>query len=122
LLFPLQAMAFNSQTSKTVRIVVADDHAIFRDGLVKLLETKADLRVVGTAGDGQAAMKVVGDLDPDLLLLDVAMPRMTGLAALSELRLRATRASVILVTAAIDRSEIITGLELGAHGVVLKDS
>ena len=115
-------MPFNSNASKTVRIVVADDHAIFRDGLVKLLETKPDLRVVGTAGDGQAAMKAVGDLDPDLLLLDVGMPRMTGLAALSELRLRATRARIILVTAAIDRTDIIAGLELGAHGVVLKDS
>jgi DNA-binding NarL/FixJ family response regulator len=115
-------MAFNSHAPKAVRIVVADDHSIFRDGLVKLLETKPDLRVVGTAADGQAAMKQVADLDPDLLLLDVAMPRMTGLAALSQLRDKATRASIILVTAAIDRTEIITGLELGAHGVVLKES
>src|SRR5947209_15331914 len=107
-------MAFNLNSSAPLRIVVADDHPIFRDGLIKLLETKRELRVIGAAADGQDATKLVGDLDPDLLLLDVAMPRTTGLAALSELRGRSTRASIILVTAAIDRTEIVTGLQLGA--------
>ena len=67
-------------------------------------------------------MKQVAELEPDLLLLDLAMPRMAGLVALRELRDRSTRARIILVTAAIDRTEIITALQLGAQGVVLKDS
>jgi DNA-binding NarL/FixJ family response regulator len=67
-------------------------------------------------------MRLVAEHEPDLLLLDLAMPRMAGLVALRELRERSTRARIILVTAAIDRSEIVTGLQLGAHGVVLKES
>jgi len=105
-----------------VRIVIADDHPVFREGLVKLLEAKPDLRVVGAAFDGDQAAQMVAKLEPDLLLLDLTMPRMTGLSTLKELRDKSARARVILVTAAIDRTEIIAGLQLGARGVVLKES
>jgi len=105
-----------------VRIVIADDHPIFREGLIKLLETKPDLLVVGAAADGEDAMKLVAELEPDMLLLDLAMPRMAGLVALRELRDGPTRTRIILVTAAVDRTEIITALQLGAQGVVLKES
>jgi len=105
-----------------IRVVVADDHPIFREGLIKLPETTPDLLVVGAAADGDDALKQVAELEPDLLLLDLAMARMAGLVALRELRDRSTRARIILVTAAIDRTEIITALQLGAQGVVLKDS
>jgi len=105
-----------------VRIVVADDHPVFREGLIKLLEAKPDLRVVGAACDGADTLALVANLEPDLVLLDLSMPRMTGLVALRELRNQAARARIILVTAAIDRTEIITGLQLGAQGVVLKES
>jgi len=105
-----------------IRIVVADDHPIFREGLIKLLEAKPDLQVVGAAADGADTMALVAKLEPDLVLLDLSMPRMTGLVALRELRNQAVRARIILVTASIDRSEIVAGLQLGAQGVVLKES
>jgi len=105
-----------------VRIVVVDDHPIFREGLIKLLQTRPELQVVGSAADGDDALRLVEELKPDLLLLDLAMPRMGGLVALRELRDRSTSARIILVTAAIDRTEIVTGLQLGAQGVVLKVS
>jgi len=105
-----------------IRIVVADDHPIFREGLIKLLETKPDLRVVGAANDGDEALKLVEELEPDLLLLDLAMPRMTGLTALRELRDRSLSARTILLTASVAKAEIVAALQLGARGVVLKES
>src|SRR2546425_3526081 len=105
-----------------IRIVVADDHPIFREGLIKLLETKPDLRVVGAANDGDEALKLVEELEPDLLLLDLAMPRMTGLTTLRELRDRSLSARTILLTASVTKAEIVTALQLGARGVVLKES
>ena len=74
-----------------IRIVVADDHPIFRDGLRKLLETDPDLRVVGEAGDGVEAVTLARQLRPDILLLDFAMPRASGLDALRLLRRRSAR-------------------------------
>jgi DNA-binding NarL/FixJ family response regulator len=105
-----------------IRIVVADDHPVFREGLIKLLEAKPDLKVVGAACDGADTLALVAKLEPDLVLLDLSMPRMTGLVALRELKNKSARSRIILVTAAIDRTEIIAGLQLGAQGVVLKES
>jgi two-component system, NarL family, nitrate/nitrite response regulator NarL len=105
-----------------IRIVIADDHPVFREGLVKLLEVKPQYQVVGVAADGADAMALVAKLEPDLLLLDLAMPRMTGLMTLRELKDQSARARIILVTASIDRSEIASALQLGAHGVVMKGS
>jgi two-component system nitrate/nitrite response regulator NarL len=106
----------------TVRIVIADDHPIFREGLIKLLETKPGLQVVGAASDGDEALPLVTTLEPDLLLLDLAMPRMAGLVALRELQNLNTTTRIVLLTAAIERADIVTALQLGARGVVLKES
>jgi two-component system, NarL family, nitrate/nitrite response regulator NarL len=107
-----------------VRIVIADDHPIFRDGLRRLLEAESDLKVIGEACDGTEAVKLAQQLKPDILLLDLAMPRQPGLEALRELSTSSGSNSVrvILLTAAAEKKQIVEALQLGARGVVLKDS
>jgi two-component system nitrate/nitrite response regulator NarL len=108
--------------SATIRILIADDHPIFRDGLRRLLEAEPGLKVVGEACDGAEAVKLAGELSPDVLLLDLAMPRMPGLDALRELASASAPVRTILLTAAIEKRQIVEALQLGARGVVLKES
>jgi DNA-binding NarL/FixJ family response regulator len=106
-----------------VRIVIADDHPIFRDGLRRLLESEPDLKVVGEACDGAEAVKLARQFRPEILLLDLAMPRHPGLEALREMSSGSPDGvRVILLTAAAEKNQIVEALQLGARGVVLKDS
>src|SRR5438128_2279578 len=104
-----------------IRVLIADDHPIFRDGLRRLLEAEAGYVVVGEAKDGAEAVTLASRLKPDIVLLDVAMPRVTGLAALEELGKLSDTTKVILLTAAIERADIVAALQLGARGVIMKE-
>ena len=115
-------MPFPDKTGPRVRIVVADDHPIFREGLIKLLQMRPDLEIVGAATDGDEALPLVKQVQPDVLLLDLAMPRMSGLVALRELKGMKTATRIILLTAAIERPDIVTALQVGAQAVILKES
>jgi two-component system nitrate/nitrite response regulator NarL len=106
--------------AKRVRIVTADDHPIFRDGLRKLLEAEDGFELVGEAGDGQEAIELVRQLKPDVLLLDLTMPRLAGLDALAELAREPVPVRTIILSAAVGRAEINKALQLGARGIVLK--
>ena len=106
--------------AKRITIVIADDHAIFRDGLRKLLEAEGSFDLVGEASDGVEAVALVQRLAPDVLLLDLNMPRLGGLDALTEVIKAAPHVRVIILAASVDRREIVRALRLGARGIVLK--
>jgi two-component system nitrate/nitrite response regulator NarL len=108
--------------SRKTRILIADDHTIFRDGLRRLLESEPEFQVVGEAADGVEALQSVQQLKPDILLLDLAMPRMPGLETLRELATQGANVKVILLTAAIEKRQIIEALQTGARGVIMKDA
>jgi two-component system, NarL family, nitrate/nitrite response regulator NarL len=114
----------DNRRSQPVRIVIADDHPIFRDGLRRLLESEEGLKVIGEACDGAEAVKLARELKPEILLLDLAMPRRHGLEALRDLSTgpNSGPVRVILLTAAAEKKQIVEALQLGARGVVLKDS
>jgi two-component system nitrate/nitrite response regulator NarL len=107
---------------KNIRILIADDHAIFRDGLRKLLESEPGMEVVGEAVNGDEVVQLAQKLTPDIILLDLAMPVRSGLEALRMLSEPPNSARVILLTALVEREQIVEALQLGARGIVLKES
>jgi DNA-binding NarL/FixJ family response regulator len=108
---------------EAIRVVIADDHPILREGLRRLLEDDGGFEVVGQAADGAEAVRLARELRPDVLLLDLAMPRVPGLEALKELAEGpASRPKVLVLTVAIDDAQVLQALENGARGVVLKEA
>jgi two-component system nitrate/nitrite response regulator NarL len=106
----------------TIRIVLADDHPIVRDGLKKLLQLEDDFEVVGEASDGREVIEKVQELDPDVLLLDLRMPNLDGLSALQAVQQTNKRTRVIVLTASEDKNEFVQAMKLGCSGIVLKQT
>jgi two-component system nitrate/nitrite response regulator NarL len=105
-----------------IRVVIADDHTIFRKGLRSVLEAEAEFVVVGEGADGEEAVELCRVLQPHVLLLDLVMPGQSGMDALAELATSPTPVRTILLTAGIEKAEIVKALQLGAAGVVLKSA
>jgi two-component system, NarL family, nitrate/nitrite response regulator NarL len=105
-----------------VRIVLADDHQMFRDAVRRLLDAEPDLVVVGEAGDGEEAVALTLQYEPDILLLDVAMPHANGMEVLQQIAAASKATRIIMVTGAVEENELRQALRLGARGFVLKES
>jgi two-component system nitrate/nitrite response regulator NarL len=105
-----------------IRIVVADDHPIFRDGLCKLLALEEDFEVVAQAQDGRQVLDVLQQFEPDILLLDLKMPGLDGLATLQRLQIAKNKTRVIVLTASDDKNEFVQAMKLGTSGIVLKQT
>ena len=105
-----------------ITVFVADDHAIVREGLVNLLSSQPDIRVVGTAIDGRQAVREVVKLQPEVVVMDIAMPQMNGIEAAREIRARAASARVVILSMHSSVEHVHHALAAGAYGYVLKQS
>ncbi len=107
---------------KQIRIVIADDHPIFRDGLHKLLTLEEDFHVVAEARDGNEVLEILQEHEPDILLLDLKMPKVDGLTILQKLQGSKTKTRVIVLTASEDKNEFVQAMKFGTSGIVLKQT
>ena len=103
-------------------IVLADDHALVRDGIKTLLEDEGDLRVVGEADDGRAAVELVGEVGPDLLIVDIRMPRLNGIEAVRELKAAGTPTRCLVLSMHDSEEYVLQSIDAGADGYLLKDA
>ena len=103
-------------------IVLADDHALVRDGIKTLLEDEADLRVVGEADDGHAAIDLVEELGPDLLIVDIRMPRLNGIDAVRALKSRRYPVQCLVLSMHDSEEYVLQSIDAGADGYLLKDT
>jgi two-component system, NarL family, response regulator NreC len=108
--------------SNPIRILLADDHAVLRSGLKLLLNGRSDMTVVGEAADGVALLDLIQETNPDIILLDLTMPRLGGLDVLPLLRRQAPQARVLILTMHDDESYLRQALAAGASGYVLKQA
>jgi DNA-binding NarL/FixJ family response regulator len=115
-------MTTNERIARTLRLVVVDDHPVVRNGLTGMLSTQADFAVVGEASDGSEAIATVAALRPDVVLMDLRMPGMDGLAAIGAIRATSDPPPILVLTTYDADADIIRAIEAGAAGYLLKDA
>jgi DNA-binding NarL/FixJ family response regulator len=108
--------------SDLIRVLVVDDHTVVRKALCSLLTTKYGLEVVGEAGDGVEAVDKADKLQPDVILMDLVMPRMNGLEAIIAIKEENPRARILVLTSFSDDAQLVAAIKAGAMGYVLKDA
>ena len=108
--------------SNPIRILIADDHAVVREGLMAMLGAQPDLRLVGEATDGVEAAALARELLPDVILLDLVMPRQDGLAAIREIKRTIPNARILILTSFADDERVFPAIKAGTLGYLLKDT
>lgn len=106
----------------TIRVLLVDDHAVVRDGLAALLHAQPDLQVVGSFGDAQDALRAVTQLQPNIIVLDIAMPRLNGIEAARQFHDEYPDAPILMLSMYADTEHVYQALRAGANGYVLKES
>lgn len=115
-------LTFNSReyNSDKIRILIADDHPLLRQALKNVLEKQTDFEVVAEAGDGEEAVKLAGELTPDIVIMDISMPRLNGLEATKQIKVKYPEISVLVLTIHNDNEHILNILQAGAGGYLIK--
>ncbi|WP_400994683.1 response regulator [Agromyces sp. GXQ0307] len=106
--------------AEPIRVVLVDDHPVYRDGLAMLLASLDGVEVVATAGDGEAAQSVIDDAEPDVVVMDVQMPRLDGIAATREAVARHPHLAVVVLTMSEDDETVFAAMRAGARGYLVK--
>jgi len=109
------------QTVETLRVLLVDDHALFRQGVQSLLESRPNIEVVGTVGDGYEAVRMVRELMPDVVLMDVEMPNCGGLEATRQIKHEFPHVKIVILSVVDDYDTIFEAIKSGAQGYLLKN-
>jgi DNA-binding NarL/FixJ family response regulator len=108
-------------TDEAIRVLIVDDHAVVREGLRTFLELQDGIEVAGEAGDGEQAIRLASELEPDVILMDLVMPGVDGVTAMRAVRKRSPGCRVIVLTSFLDDERLMPAIEAGADGYLLKD-
>jgi DNA-binding NarL/FixJ family response regulator len=111
-----------SVSKKKIKVLIVDDHPVVRKGLLSCLSSKENLKIVGEAANGNEAVKLVKELAPDIVLMDISMPEMDGLAVTEALRKEAPASKVLILSMQSNRDAVLRIIKAGARGYVLKDA
>ena len=115
-------MSGGSEAAEPIRVLVVDDHELYRRGLIIVLAQESDIEVVGETGSGDGAVALAADLGPDLILMDVRMPRSDGIAACRTIKEAAPTTKIVMLTASEDEADLYEAVKAGASGYLLKES
>ena len=110
-----------SEQSEKITVLIVDDHQVVRQGLHTFLELNEDVSVVGEAVDGQMAVEMVRQLDPDVVLMDLVMPRLDGISAIQQIKSQGLRSKVIALTSFTEDDKVFPAIQAGASSYLLKD-
>jgi NarL family two-component system response regulator LiaR len=108
--------------SEPIRVLIVDDHTVVRDGLNALLSVEPGILVVGSAADGVEAVKLAGELEPDIILLDLVMPKMDGVQAINEIKNNNPEIKILVLTSFAENHQVYSAIKSGAIGYLMKDS
>ena len=112
----------NEKVAAPIRVVIADDHLLVREGLRSILAVADDILLVGEASDGAEAIELAGTLSPEVMLMDLRMPRVDGMEAIRQIKARHPAIEIVILTTYEDDAHILQGLGAGARGYLLKDA